>query len=391
MNQKLAIITTHPIQYNAPWFRLLARRCRIDVKVFYTWGESVLQKKYDPGFGKIIEWDIPLLDGYNYEFVENISPAPGSHHFKGIDNPHLITQIEKWNPDAVLVFGWAFKSHLKILRYFKGKKPVFFRGDSTLLDEPKGFSLKNIVRQIFLRWVYRHIDVALYVGSANKSYFKKMGIKEHQLIAAPHAIDNIRFAQDRKEEANQFRLSIDVREEDILILFAGKLESKKNPQILLEAFNNAHLPPSVHCLFVGNGSEEMKLKKQVEEGQIENVHFIDFQNQSDMPVVYQSANLFCLPSRGPGETWGLAINEAMAAGCAVLVSDQCGGAEDLIEHAVNGFIFKSGDIESLQHFLKNMVSDKILLKKMGMQSQQRIQKWNYNSIAEAVEKLLIIH
>lgn len=390
MNQKLAIITTHPIQYNAPWFRLLARRGRIDVKVFYTWGESVLQKKYDPGFDKIIEWDIPLLDGYTYEFVENISPAPGSHHFKGIDNPHLITQIEKWNPNAVLVFGWAFKSHLKILRYFKGKKPVFFRGDSTLLDEPKGFSLKNIVRQIFLRWVYRHIDVALYVGSANKSYFKKMGIKEHQLIAAPHAIDNIRFAQDRKEEANQFRLSIGVREEDILILFAGKLESKKNPQILLEAFNDAHLPPSVHCLFVGNGSEEMKLKKQVEEGQIKNVHFIDFQNQSDMPVVYQSADLFCLPSRGPGETWGLAINEAMAAGCAVLVSDQCGGAEDLIEHGVNGFIFKSGDTEPLQHFLKNMVSDKILLKKMGMQSQQRIQKWNYNSIAETVEKLLII-
>lgn len=391
MNQKLAIITTHPIQYNAPWFRLLAQRGRIDVKIFYTWGESVLKKKYDPGFGKIIEWDIPLLDGYTYEFVENISPSPGSHHFKGIDNPHLITQIEKWNPDAVLVFGWAFKSHLKLLRYFKGKKPVFFRGDSTLLDEPKGFSLKNIVRQIFLRWVYRHIDMALYVGSANKSYFKKMGIKEHQLIAAPHAIDNIRFAQDRKEEANQFRLSIGVREEDILILFAGKLESKKNPQILLEAFNNAHLPPSVHCLFVGNGSEEMKLKKQVEEGQIKNVHFIDFQNQSDMPVVYQSADLFCLPSRGPGETWGLAINEAMAAGCAVLVSDQCGGAEDLIEYGANGFIFKSGDIESLQHFLKNMVSDKILLKKMGMQSQQRIQKWNYNSIAEAVEKLLIIH
>ena len=63
--KKIAIISSHPIQYNAPFFALLAKEDAIDLKVFYTWGESCLDKKYDPDFGKVIKWDIPLLDGYN--------------------------------------------------------------------------------------------------------------------------------------------------------------------------------------------------------------------------------------------------------------------------------------------------------------------------------------
>ena len=169
--KRLAIVTTHPIQYNAPLFELLSQRKKITIKVFYTWGETVIEKKYDPGFGKVIEWDIPLLDGYDYEFAENIANDKGSHHFKGIDNPHIIEAIEQFKPDAVLVYGWSFKSHLKIMRHFKNKVPVLFRGDSTLLDE-RGL-LSSLKRNLFLRWVYRHVDVALYVGKNNFDYFRK--------------------------------------------------------------------------------------------------------------------------------------------------------------------------------------------------------------------------
>jgi hypothetical protein len=110
---KLAIVTTHPIQYNAPVFRLLSVRNNINTKVFYTWGKGVLKDKFDPGFGKIISWDLPLLDDYQYTFVDNISKKPGSHHFNGIVNPTLNYEIEKWGADAILIFGWNFNSHLK--------------------------------------------------------------------------------------------------------------------------------------------------------------------------------------------------------------------------------------------------------------------------------------
>jgi hypothetical protein len=94
--KKLAIITTHPIQYNAPLFSLLNKRGKIRIKVFYTWGHAVLENKFDPGFGKNISWDIPLLEGYDHVFEKNISPDPGSHHYKGIDNPELTGHIKEW-------------------------------------------------------------------------------------------------------------------------------------------------------------------------------------------------------------------------------------------------------------------------------------------------------
>src|SRR6185312_6093732 len=167
--KRLAIVTTHPIQYNAPLFELLTKRNKIDIKVFYTWGETVLKRKYDPGFGKVIKWDIPLLEGYEYEFLANISSEKDSHHFNGIENPNIIKKINNYHPDAVLVYGWSFKSHLKVLRYYKNKIPVLFRGDSTLLDK-KSWIL-SLKRNLFLRWVYRHIDFALYVGKNNYDYF----------------------------------------------------------------------------------------------------------------------------------------------------------------------------------------------------------------------------
>ena len=189
--KKLAIITTHPIQYHAPLYELLTSRGHLSLKVFYTWGESVLKDKYDPGFGKVVEWDIPLLKGYDYAFLENISTDKGSHHFNGIINPDIIRTVQAYQPDAVLVYGWSFSSHLKLMRAFKGRVPVLFRGDSTLLDEAGGLS--RLKRRLFLRWVYRYSDYALYVGKNNADYFIKAGLKERQLVFGPHAIDNDRF------------------------------------------------------------------------------------------------------------------------------------------------------------------------------------------------------
>ena len=69
MKKRLAIITTHPIQYNAPFFELLHSRNNIEIMIFYTWGKEALEEKYDPGFDKKIKWDIDLLKGYPYQFL----------------------------------------------------------------------------------------------------------------------------------------------------------------------------------------------------------------------------------------------------------------------------------------------------------------------------------
>lgn len=393
--KKLAIVITHPIQYYIPIFQLLTQLA--DLKVFYTWGEASVEK-YDPGFGKIIEWDIPLLSDYNYTFEQNTARKPGSHHFSGIKTPELLKNILDFNPDAILVFGWAYYSHLKVIRYFHGKKPIWFRGDSTLMDQQCGF--KNVLRSVFLKWVYKHIDIAFYVGEQNKAYFLKYGLKPDQLLLAPHAVDNERFAKGRIEEVKEFRNHLVLKENDVLILFAGKLESKKNPMLLLEAFLEMEAV-NAHLLYVGNGvlEEELKtaIKKWKMEDEISNpaimgkrnnltdrVHFMDFQNQTYMPVIYQSCDIFCLPSQGPAETWGLAINEAMACGKAIIVSDKVGCAVDLVNDGENGFVFEHNSKENLINKLNLLITEPKKINTFGMKSKEIIENYTFTSIVKPI-------
>ncbi len=356
--------------------------------MFYTWGDTVLKEKYDPGFEKVIDWDIPLLDGYDYTFVQNVSSRPGSNHFRGIDNPSLIQEIENWSPDAILIFGWSFKSHLKLMRYFKGKKEIFFRGDSNLLDETNQNSFKTLIRRFFLRFVYRSVDKALYVGSNNKNYYSTHGLKNHQLVFAPHAIDNQRFSNGINGVT---RLQIGIPNNAFVFLFAGKFEIKKNPHLLLDAFIKIE-NPNCHLLLVGSGPLELAMKSKVATLPISlsnRIHFLPFQNQTSIPAIYQLCDVFVLPSQGPGETWGLSINEAMACSKPVLVSDQCGAAVDLVKKGKNGYIFNSNDGLDLLNKMEILSANHHDFPEMGTHSYQLIQPWNFDSICSTIEQLLV--
>ncbi len=380
---KLAIITTHPVQYNAPLFKMLTERNIVHVKVFYTWSQTASGKKYDPGFGRAIEWDIPIMEGYEYSFVENISKKPGSQHYNGINNPTLIKEIQQWNADAVLVYGWNFKSHLKVIRFFKNKIPVLFRGDSTLLDETPG--LKKLIRRVVLKYVYSFIDIALYAGTANKAYFVAHGFKEKQLVFMPHAIDNKRFASNEGNmvSAKNIREKLNIPIDALLFLFAGKLDDNKNAGLLIEAFLECNYQASF-LLIVGNGNKEILLKSKF--GKNKNIRFLDFQNQQNMPALYDSANVFVLPSKS--ETWGLAVNEAMAAGKAIVLSDACGASYDLVVNKENGFVFKSDDKIALKASIQYLMENKKETVLMGENSLLKIAAYNYIADCLAVEKAL---
>lgn len=381
---RLAIVTTHPIQYNAPWFRLLAQQKGIEVKVFYTWEASATAAKYDPGFGKVIAWDIPLLDGYEHTFVKNVSAQQGSHHYKGIDNPTLNKEIAFWGAQAVLVFGWAYKSHLACIRHFKNKIPVIFRGDSTLLDEMGG--IKQLARRVLLKYVYSFIDHALYVGQNNKRYFLAHGLKERQLVFAPHAIDNERFAADdfvRENEAKQWKGAIGIPENCFTVLFAGKLEAKKNPGYILKLATKLS-DPDFRFIIVGNGEQELILKQAAENDT--RIRFIDFQNQQKMPVVYRLGEVFILPSYGPGETWGLAINEAMACGRPVIASTKTGGAIDMV--ADNGIMIAPDDVDAAVTYIRRLKSDASYYFEQCKAAKSKVSDYSYNKVVEAISGLL---
>lgn len=384
---KLAIVSTHPIQYNAPLFRRLAATPGLDIRVFYTWSQTASGSQYDPQFGKVIAWDIPLLDGYAYEFVENVSPNPGSGHFTGIRNPGLIQRIRDWAPSALLVYGWSFQSHLACLRYFKGRVPVLFRGDSTLVDDVPG--MKSSIRRLFLRWVYRHVDIALYAGKANRDYFRACGLQEHQLVFAPHAIDNDRFGADtevHEAAARERRASLGIADDHLVVMFAGKFEEKKDPHFMVR-LAAACPDPGLRFLMVGNGALEPSLRAAAAADS--RVLFMDFQNQQAMPVVYRMADVFVLPSVR-NETWGLAVNESMACARPAIVSSKVGCAPDLVEHGETGWTFEPGPAaeDAVAMILVQLYQDRQVLRNAGMHAQQKVQAYSFEAVASGISAAL---
>jgi glycosyltransferase involved in cell wall biosynthesis len=388
---RLALLCSHPIQYHAPLFRALAEHRSLEPRVFYTWSQVQDGPLYDSGFGRDVEWDLPLLEGYAHGFVPNIARKHGTDHFLGIRNPELIRTLEQWRPQVLLVYGWCHYSHLQVLRHFKGRVPVLFRGDSTLLDQRTWPGAA--IRRAVLRWIYRHVDVALAVGQNSRDYFLWSGLTPEQIRIVPHSIDTGRFADAsgmHQQHAAQWRQEFGISTTDTVLVFAGKLQPKKDPLLLLRAFLELQsmLPSKCHLVYVGTGVLESQLKAAA--AHCQSVHFLPFQNQSVMPAVYRIGEIFVLPSRGPGETWGLALNEAMASGRAVIAGSKVGSARDLIKQGVNGWTFSSGDLADLVSVLRQATTLGLRsLTAMGAESRKMSAAWSTGACAAQISAAVL--
>jgi glycosyltransferase involved in cell wall biosynthesis len=229
----------------------------------------------------------------------------------------------------------------------------------------------------------------MYVGENNQQYFLANGLHPAQLVYAPHAVDNDRFAEPAavyEKRAIEIRKNAGIQEDDLVLLFAGKFERKKNPLFLI-ALLNIIPDRRLKVLFVGSGVLLPQIKAAAQKDS--RIRIMDFQNQRQMPAIYRVADLFVLPSSGPGETWGLSINEAMAAGKAVVATDKVGAAVDLIEAGVNGLVVDLRDTAPLQMLVKTALKDKEVLAEMGRQSELKIKSFTFRHIAEAIEDCVL--
>jgi glycosyltransferase involved in cell wall biosynthesis len=381
---RLAIVATHPIQYAAPWFAEIARK--VDVKVFYLWDAGV-QPRRDPGFGHAYEWDIPLLEGYDHAFLDNRSPCPGTSRFGGLWNPDLIDRVRDSRADAVLVTTYNYASiWYFLMRWRRAWAPLLFRGDSHRLVPQSGL-LTGAKRFVIAR-IFARFDAFLYVGAANRDYFRLHRVPEGRLFHCPHAVDNDRFIAARPKgeaDAMAWRASLGIPRDRRVILFAGKFEEKKRPLDLLRAFETAGISNAA-LLFVGAGPQERLLREAA--GRVAGVYFAPFQNQSQMPRTYAASDLFVLPSYGPAETWGLAVNEAMCLGRPVIVSEHVGCAADLVIPNETGLRFPAGNVEALAGALRTAFEDPERLRRWGQNAFARIGRFSYRESTEGLMRAI---
>ncbi len=354
----------------------------MQIKVFFTWhcGEKA---QLDEGFKKRVSWDIPLTDGYEFEAVPNISTNPGSHHFWGLRNPSLFASVLAWQPDAVHITGYAYHSHLSAMRRFAHLGiPVFFRGDSHLLDSRGSWS-KWQMKRLMLSTVYSWPAAFLCVGKANREYYRAFGVPEEKLFDCPHSIETGRFSEPDEAletQARDWKAELKISEGRKVVLFAGKFEDKKRPIPLMRAFLECDLD-NVTLILVGDGAFGTEIRELAEQHP-DRFRVLPFQNQSRMPAVYRLADLLALPS-AYGETWGLAVNEAMACGRPALVSDRVGCHLDVIKPDLNGGVFKADNWHDFQNKLKELIQPDWL------ERRQVIKTWAKNWSIEKTEETLL--
>lgn len=338
--QRLAIVLSHPVQYYSPWFRWLQTHAGLELRVFYLWNFGVTTQR-DPQFGTDFKWDVDLLSGYGHEFVPNQARDPGTHHYGGLHNPELRGRLEAWAPAAILLFGYAYRTHLGLIA--RPPAPLIFRGDSHLLAQTPSFVKRLVLRRLFARFA-----AITYVGRANREYFRTFGVPERKLHFAPHCVDGSHFTPTdaTRAAAAQLRAELGLGARKV-VLFAGKFVAAKQPLELLEAFL-ALAPADAALVFVGDGPLRGALAARAAQQSSCVVRFLPFANQTEMPARYALADLFVLPSRGLYETWGLAVNEAMHMGVPCLVSDRVGCQRDLVTEGETGWVFPALDQEALR-------------------------------------------
>lgn len=380
--KRLAIVVSHPIQYFVPLYQRLAQRDDIAIKVFYTW-HAARHPVEDHGFKQTVAWDVPLTEGYPFELIPNTSGDPGTHQFFGLRNPGLVDRVLAWRPDIALICGWAWWSHLQALHAVRRRGVrCLFRGDSHLLDaEPRG--LRWRVKYELLRHVFSLPSGFLVVGAANRAYYERFGVAPAKLYPCPHSIDVARFAGPAaalEEEAADWRRRLGIAPDQPVLLYAGKFEPKKRPTELMRVVQKLDAP-GVVLILVGGGVLQGDIDA-IAASDPERFRVLPFQNQSRMPVVYRLGDLCVLPS-AYGETWGMAVNEALACGRPVLVSDRVGCAADLVDADCGG-VFPWNDELAWKQMTDVMIGGKESLARMRTAAARRAARFDISTTEEAL-------
>jgi glycosyltransferase involved in cell wall biosynthesis len=341
MTKRIGFLVSHPIQYYAPIFRELARRC--DLTVFFAHRQTPEQQAR-AGFGVAFDWDVDLLSGYDSRFLANVARQPSTDRFAGCDTPGIADEIARGKFDAFVVPGWALRSYWQAVRACRRLGvPVLARGDSQLVSQRK--SVVRLAKALAFSHLLRRFDGFLYVGQRNREYLRHYGVPAERLFFSPHCVDNDAFAAAssgiRRAEGRR------------RVLFVGKLIGRKHPADLLHAVRQLG-DETVQIAFAGSGELEAELRKIAASSSI-HADFMGFVNQSELPAVYASADLLVLPSDGQ-ETWGLVVNEAMACGIPAVVSNVVGCGPDLIEAGRTGATFAFGDTAALATAIRNVLS-----------------------------------
>lgn len=335
------------------------------------------------------EWQVEKTDlGFEYleafpgETVENINPRA------------LAARVTRWlddsKPQAVVIAGYYYPAMRAAAQWAKRHRRVsIFMGDSQWVDRKRN-PLKEWVKGW---WVRRHYDSAFAAGERTVAYLMRMGFPRELIWTGYDVVDNQAFeagAAVARSEAVAFRNRLGLPQR--FFLFVGRFVPGKNVLRLLDAYAKYRQTAGRSAwglVLVGSGPLEMHLRDRAET--LSDVVFTGFQQLDRLTAYYGLASCLVLPSIT--ETWGLVVNEAMAAGLPVLVSHRCGCVPELVRPGVNGYICDPLDTDGMARLMGVMSSRAVDVNKMGEESGRIVDLYTpatwANTFADCVDRTLV--
>lgn len=348
---RLGVLVSHPIQYYVPLYRKISESNKLDICVYFMTNFGVTED-FDEEFSRHIKFDIPLLSGYRFKILENLSLRKNHKKFFGMINFGIVT-IVKNRIDVLIIHGWnSFTSIIAMLACIIFRKKYYLRSDSNSVDLNRSANWKirilRFLKGLLIVPLLKKATGVMAIGIRNKEYFLALGVPADKIYWVPFSIDDQRFSKDlekKKISQKKFKSKYSLRQDDLIYLYSGKFIDKKGLLNFVKAFKEFNKGV---LFLVGDGPMKVELELLTQDTSI--VHFAGFVNQLEITQYYLASDFIVLPSKI--EPWGLCINEGIAAGCIPIVSNVCGCAPELVETTSN-LIFNSNDSISILEVLNN--------------------------------------
>jgi glycosyltransferase involved in cell wall biosynthesis len=385
---RVLAVCAHPVQYMSPILRLMAQHPQLDLKVAYCSLRGA-EAGHDPEFNATVQWDVPLLDGYDWVEVPN--RGSGSESFFGLYNPGLWKLIRNGKFDAVLCYtGYLRASFWIALAAARSSgSAMIFGTDASSLAPRDARGWKVSLKKIVWPRLFGMADQVIVCSKAGVEMMNSLGLSDERITLTPFVVDNDWWsAQSSSIDRLAVRADWGVAPHQAVALFCAKLQPWKRPLDLLRAFARADVAESV-LVFAGEGPLRSQLESEAQRlGVASRVRFLGFTNQSQLPAVYSASDLFVLPS--DYDPCPVVVCEAMLCGLPVLLSDEIRGRFDLVRSGVTGEIFRCGDLDALANAMRLLLHDRQLLAALGKNARSRMDTWTpRDNISATVDAISI--
>ncbi|MGB6383984.1 MAG: glycosyltransferase family 4 protein [Terriglobales bacterium] len=371
MTRKTVILTEIIAPYRIPVFNVLARQATLDLHVIF-----------------LAETDETLRQWRVYKneihFSHQVLPAwrwrAGKSSF--LVNRGLWSALSKVSPQVIICGGYNYVASWEALLWARRHGVAFVLwSESNAHDLRRARPLVESLKTYFLR----HCDSFVVPGKASWQYLRSLGSPEASILTAPNAVDNNLFAiqaDHTRAHAAEFREKLKLPSR--FILFVGRLVPEKGVFDLLEAYAKLgnDLRSEVGLVFAGDGVCRADLAKRAKQVNAGTICFPGFAQREDLAGLYALAETLVLPTHS--DPWGLVVNEAMACGLPIIVSNVAGCSADLVDDGWNGYVVPPRDVEKLSAAIDTLVRQPALRQRMSGRSLERIRNYSPEACADGL-------